>query len=92
MDLKNEKWKYNRFNTFLVLNLVKKSVHYDYEFFKYDFFLNINILFFFMISFIELPLRTSRHFSMIFLMNAHLEEDIRRKALKKTHRLSECLS
>ena len=61
---------------------------YEYEFFKYD-FLSINMLFFFMVSFIELPLCASRHFSMIFLINAHLEEDvfIRREALKKVHLL-----
>ena len=43
------------------------------------------MLFFFMFSFIELPLCTSRHFSMIFLINAYLEEDvfITRDALKK---------
>ena len=48
-------------------------------------FLNINILFFFMFSFIELPLYASRHFSMIFLINVYSEEDafIRRKALTK---------
>ena len=57
---------------------------YEYEFFKYD-VLNMNILFFFMFSFIELPLCASKHFSMIFLINAYLEEDvfIRREALKK---------
>ena len=40
-----------------------------------------------MFSFIELPLGASRHISMIFLINAHLEEDafIRREALKKVH-------
>ena len=51
----------------------------------------MNMLFFFMFSFIELPLCASRHFcaSMIFLINAHLEEDvfIRREELKKVHRL-----
>ena len=52
-------------------------------------FFNMNMPFSFMFSFIELPLDASRHFSMIFLINAHLEEDIfiRREALKKVHRL-----
>ena len=52
-------------------------------------FLNMNMLFFFMFSFIELPLCASRHFSKIFLINAHLEEDvvIKREPLKKVHRL-----
>ena len=38
-----------------------------------------------MFSFIELPLYASSHFSMIFLINAYVEEDmfIRREALKK---------
>ena len=42
-----------------------------------------------MFSFIELPLCASRHFFIIFLINAHLEEDvfIRKEALKKVHRL-----
>ena len=42
-----------------------------------------------MFSFIELPLCVSRYFSMISLINAHLEEDVfmRREALKKVHRL-----
>ena len=58
-------------------------------FFKYDFFFNMNMLFSFMFSFIELPLCSLRHFSMIFLINGHLEEDIfiRREVLKKVHRL-----
>ena len=49
----------------------------------------MNMLFFFMFSFIELPLCVSRHFSMIFLINTYLEEDvfIRREALQKVHRL-----
>ena len=40
-----------------------------------------------MFSFIELPLYASRHFSMIFLINACVEEDmfIRREALKKVN-------
>ena len=40
-----------------------------------------------MFSFIELPLCASRHFSMIFLINTDLEEDvfIRKEALKKVH-------
>ena len=52
-------------------------------------FSNMNLLFFFMFSFIDLPFCASRHFSMIFLINTHLEEDvfIRREALKKVHRL-----
>ena len=47
------------------------------------------MLFFFMFSFIELPLCASRHFSIILLINAHLKEDvfIRREALKKVHHL-----
>ena len=47
------------------------------------------MLFIFMFSFIELLLYASRHFSMIFLINAHLKEDvlIRREALKKVHLL-----
>ena len=38
-------------------------------------------------NFIELPLCASRHFSMNFLINAHLEEDvfIRREAFKKAY-------
>ena len=62
---------------------------YEYELFKYDFFLNVNMLFFFMISFSELLLCALRHFSMIFPINAHLEEDvfIRSEVLKKVHRL-----
>ena len=50
-------------------------------------FLNMNMLFFFMFSFIELPFCAARHFSMIFLINAYLEEDvfIRREALKKVN-------
>ena len=42
-----------------------------------------------MFSFIELPLCASRHFSMILLINTHLEQDvfIRKEALKKVHRL-----
>ena len=50
-------------------------------------FLHMNRFFFFMFSFIELSLCASRHISMIFLINAHLEEDvfIRREALKKVH-------
>ena len=41
------------------------------------------MLFFFMFGFIELPLCVSRHFSMIFLINTYLEEDvfIRREGL-----------
>ena len=52
-------------------------------------FLNMNMLFLFMYSFIELPLCASRHFSMIFLITAHLEENVltRREAFKKVHRL-----
>ena len=48
-------------------------------------FLNMNMLLFFMFSLIELPLCASRHFSMTFLINTHLEEDvfIRRETLKK---------
>ena len=40
-------------------------------------------------SCLEVPLCASRHFSMIFLIHAHLEEDvfIRREALKNVHRL-----
>ena len=51
-------------------------------------FLSMNMLFFFMFSFIELLLCASRHFFMIFVINAHLGEDvfIKRKALKKIHR------
>ena len=50
-------------------------------------FLHVNMLFFFMFSFIELPLCVSRHISMIFLINTHFEEDvyIRREAPKKVH-------
>ena len=50
-------------------------------------FFNVNMLFFFMFSFIELPHSRSRHFSTFFIINAHLEEDvfIRREALKKVH-------
>ena len=46
-------------------------------------FLNMNMLFFFMFSFIELLLCLSRHFFMIFAINAHAGEDvfIKRKAL-----------
>ena len=52
-------------------------------------FLNMNMLFFYMSSFTELPLSASRHFYIIFLINAYLEEDvfIRRETLKKVHRL-----
>ena len=52
-------------------------------------FLNMNMLFFLMFSFNELPLCASRHFSKIFLINAHLEEDvfIKRELLQKVHRL-----
>ena len=47
------------------------------------------MLFSFMFSFIELSLCASRYFFIIFLINAHLEEDvfIRKEALKKVHRL-----
>ena len=47
------------------------------------------MLFFFMLGFIELLLCSSRHFSMTFLVNAHIEKDlfIKREALKKVHRL-----
>ena len=49
----------------------------------------MNMLFFFMFDLIELPLCVPRRFSMIFLINAYVEEDvfIRREALKKVHRL-----
>ena len=52
-------------------------------------FLKMNMLFFFMFDFIELPLCVPRRFSMIFLINAYVEEDvfIRREALKKVRRL-----
>ena len=42
-----------------------------------------------MLSFIELLLCASRHFSMIFLINAHLDEDMfsRKETLKKVYRL-----
>ena len=52
-------------------------------------FLKMNMLFFFMFDFIELSLCVPRRFSMIFLINAYVEEDvfIRREALKKVHRL-----
>ena len=47
------------------------------------------MLFFFMFSLTELPLRASRHFSLVFLIKAHLEQDVfvRRETLKKMHRL-----
>ena len=47
------------------------------------------MLFSFMFSFIELPLCASTHFSMIFPINAHLEDNvfIRREVLKKVHHL-----
>ena len=64
----------------------------------YMVFMNINFLntifdmwiwlFFFVFSFTELPLCASKHFSMIFLIIARIEDVfIRRKALKKVHRL-----
>ena len=42
-----------------------------------------------MFSLTELPLRASRHFSLVFLIQAHLEQDVfvRRETLKKVHRL-----
>ena len=47
------------------------------------------MLFFFMFSFIEVALGVLKNFSMIFIINVHLEEDlfIRREALQKVRRL-----
>ena len=63
MDIKNEKWKYNRFKTCLVLCLVKKSFQmHVFTWYLWIWFflnmvlLNMNLLSFFMFSFIDLPL------------------------------------
>ena len=49
----------------------------------------MNMLFFFTFSFTDIPMHASRHFSIVFLINAHLEEDvfIGRKTRKKVCRL-----
>ena len=44
-------------------------------------FFNLNMLSFFMFSSIELPLCTSRHFSINFLVNVQLEKDVFKRRL-----------